>query len=1185
MRAVIDSYAEGIFDINNDKLDFSVYRLEASTPQGELYEGSFDLFSIHETEFHAYIYTSHMRLIVRNDEVKGSRETIHYVFDATGLEPGDVIKGDVQIVSDIGEYYLPFAFSISFGVIKSSLGTVRNLFHFANQAQLNYGEAVDLFYSEAFAQVFDGNDRVHRGRYRGFSAKKGDYQAVDDFLVSVNKKRPVTLSVDKSTFEFNEVTDLLRCDVQLHKSTWGNVDVNLSADAPFIMLEKDHLSSSDFVGNTHNLVFFVMDDKLHEGRNYARITISCTSGDITLTIIARHRQRVNAIRIERREKRNLNAQLIGKYIDFRMKKINVTAWVRESMKIVERMNALDEKNPVSRLYQAQLLLTQRRDNEAKWILDHVEREMSIANHPDEEYAYYLYLKSLLERNESITDEIAEKVNQMFANNSKSMPILWTLLYIDGELSVAGPKRIEAIERMYSLGNRSPILYVEAYNYFAQNPVRLTKLTEFELQVLYFAVKNGRLDEELSNQMVYLASRNKSLSGILYKLLKAAYKMHPSTDIVEVVCTLLIKTGQTNVEYFVWFERGIEAQLRITRLYEYYMYTLPHDYSGVIPKQVLMYFNFGNQMDWRHMGQLYANIIDNRKHNPDSFEAYKENMQVYVMEQVESENIDSNVAKIVENVIDIDMVRPSMAGYMAKILFACEVKIPDISIVKVILIQDQFVGEQEYPIDRGKAYPLIYSNNSILFYEDSKGRRTQVPDENVKKLLNEGVYLPAIRNYVANNVYFSLYLCEGRKHYITVDDRNVEFCRELADSNEVSENYKREIRMALMHYYYDNDQISTMDDFLIHMNIKVLSERDRAEVVQFYVLRGMYDQAYQIVSIYGCEEVSPNICVRICNHMIGQKDFMPDSMLIRLCYHAFKLGKYDEVTLNYLINHYAGLTKELRNLWRAAREFEVEHFSLTERLIVQMLFSHISVGEKEEIFEEYLDSGSSTRVELAYLSYCAYEYFVKERLTDERVFSHIIHNYRLDEPINDACRLALLKYYAEEQPKYSQKVANMLKTFLLDFLHRNIYFRFFESYQDTVPELLEYSDKTVIEYRTAPDSRVILHYILSDETKDEDEYHTEEMRNLFGGIFSREFVLFFGENLQYYITEERAGKEMLTESDEVSISDTGMSSVESRYSMINDMVVSKAVRDEDTLQKLMEEYVEADSFSRKVFKLR
>ena len=119
--------------------------------------------------------------------------------------------------------------------------------------------------------------------------------------------------------------------------------------------------------------------------------------------------------------------------------------------------------------------------------------------------------------------------------------------------------------------------------------------------------------------------------------------------------------------------------------------------------------------------------------------------------------------------------------------------------------------------------------------------------------------------------------------MTVDDSNVEFCRELAESKLVSEYYKRDIRMALIQYYYDNDQVTTLDEFLLNLDVKVLSAKDRAIVVKFMTRRGMFEKAYQIMCIYGTEEVSAKDCVGVCSHMITQNDKIPDNLLIKLCY--------------------------------------------------------------------------------------------------------------------------------------------------------------------------------------------------------------------------------------------------------------------------------------------------------------
>ena len=1186
MRNVIDRCLDGFFDYDCGKLLFSTARIEADMPQGQLSEGNFVLSSEDGRDFTAVIYTSSMRLVCRNDRVdEEPSATIHYVFDSTGLEPGDVVKGDIQVVSDAGEYYLPFVFSISYGIVQSSLGNVRNLFHFTNQAQVNWQEAVDLFYSPVFAQVFGGNDRIHYDKYRGLSNIRGDAQAVDDFLVAINKKRPVMYSVDRSSYEYNDVSDNVECEMLLHKTTWGNINVSVTSDVPFIRMDKEKIKQSDFVGNDHMLKFTIIGDALHEGRNFGNIIIKSAHSELKIQIIARHRARVNARRVERREKRNLTMRLMRQYIDFRMKKTNVGSWVRESMKIVERMNALDDKNPVSRLYQAQLLVVQRRENEAKWVLEHVENEMNIGGCSAPLQAYFMYLQTLVNRDEEFIDATAAKVNTLLEVNPNSFEILWTLLYLDEDLADNATRKISLIEKMYDGGCTSPIMYIEAYNFFVANPEKLNKLTRFETEVLLFATKLDVMDNEVMKQILYLAGKQRDFDPLLYKLLCNCYDLTDDDEIVEVVSTMLIKGNLSGTKYFRWFDKAVRMQLRITKLFEYYMYSLPADYDGLIPRSVLMYFGFRNDMNYHRIAMLYANLIDHKREYADTYDTYREHMQVFAVEQIEQEHIDSNLAKIYEDVLFIEMIKPEMARHLAKILFAHEVAIDDPEAKNVVLVQSQFEGEMSFKVDNGYAYPTIYSGEFTLFTEDSSGHRKIIDSGNVRKLLNEAIYIQPIRYYVLDNVYFDMYMCEGKKHYVTVDESNVEFCRELAESELVSEHYKRDIRMALIHFYYDNDQVTSLDEFLLNMNVKVLSAKDRATVVKYMTRRGMFEKAYQIMSIYGTEEIAAKDCVGVCSHMIRQNDKIPDSLLIKLCYFAFVNGKYDEVLLRYLVENYNGLTKQLRNIWKAAKNFEIDTYPLLERLIIQMLYAHTTVGEKEEIFEEYSKNATGTKVQLAYLSYCSFEYFAKERLTDDRVFAHITELYRLGEHINDACKLALLKYYSEERDKRTEKIKSMLTEFLVDFMHRNTYFKFFSKFVDLVPEISDYLDKTIIEYRTNPNYRVMLHYILENGQNMDETYHTEEMRNMFGGVFTREFILFFGENLQYYITEEQNGKEVLTASDSLSVSDTSDSRVESRYTMLNDMVVSRTVQDDNTLLDIMREYVEADAFAHRVFKLR
>ena len=1183
LREIIDKLVDGVFEYDTDKLLFDVQSIEAKLSAKELHEGTLHITSQNGTQVKGFIYSSSMRVVVRETEFNDNEFTTEYIFDPTGLEAGDVVKGDIQIVSSAGEYYLPFEFTILSTAKDSRVSGVRNLFHFTNLAQTDFSEATAIFYTPEFVRVFDGNDKANLTKYRGFSNKNGDRQSVEDFLCSINKKKPVELLVEKNVFEFREVTSRLKCEIPVRKSNWGFIDVKVTSDADFLVLEKEYIHNEDFKTSDYKLVFYIEDDLLHEGKNYGTIQIKNKNNDLRITIVASHRGFDKARHVSRKEAKSLRYRLMNCYIRFRTKQMNVNGWVRESMKIVERMNLLDDKNPISRLFQAQLLLVENRVSEAKWILEHVFNEMKIIEHDDECYAYYLYLTSLVRRDEQYVNDVTARINSYYSMYPTSMPILWMLIYLDEELSGSNTKKLNAIENITKRGVHSPVLFVEAYNVYVANPAIISKLSSFEIEVLRFAVKNGKMSREIISQVAMLASRTRELSKDMLELLMAIYNLYNDPEIIEAICSILIRANVTDTEYHKWYREGVRLELKITKLYEYFIYSSPLEIDGgPLPKSVIMYFGFQNRLDYERKAFIYANLITYRNKLSDLYEANRENMLVFAIEQVMDNHINDHLAIIYEDALTPDYIRPNMANNLSSLIFAREVRTDNPHHKQLVVVFDEFVDEFSYPVVNGVAYPRLYSRNVSLFFEDENGNRTYVNQDEAKHIINENNYVHTIKRYVTGNLPFFLYLCEGKRHYIAVEEDNADFCRDLVEADSISASLKSEIRMSLMQYYFDNDRISTLDEFLMNINIKDLTARERGELIDFYVKRAMYDQAYDLITVYGDELISAKSAVKICSHIIEKTDGVRDVMLTAITYNAFRNGKYDINTLEYLVQNFGGLTKELRDLWKAAKAFDSQCFMLTEKLIIQMLFTRTTVGEKEAIFEDYLANGASPRIEMAYLSYAAYDYFVKERITDKSIFTQLVNNYRQNEPLNDGCKLALLRYFTDNEREITERVKDMLIEFIQEFLHKNVYFKFFSEYVDIVPELSAFSSALFIEYRTNPKARVVLHYILDDD--DDDTYRTEEMRNMYGGIFSKEFMLFFGERLQYYVTEEINGREVLTLSDSVSIEETVSDGVDSRYSLLNAMVVAKTLQDDATLMDLMEEYVEEDAFAERVFNI-
>ena len=159
----------------------------------------------------------------------------------------------------------------------------------------------------------------------------------------------------------------------------------------------------------------------------------------------------------------------------------------------------------------------------------------------------------------------------------------------------------------------------------------------------------------------------------------------------------------------------------------------------------------------------------------------------------------------------------------------------------------------------------------------------------------------------------------------------------------------------------------------------------------------------------------------------------------------------------------------------------------------------------------------------------------------------------------------------------------------EMLAEKIHLKFFRQFveRNVIKEQLlrELMDKTIVEYRARPGAKASIHYVIMREDGEASEYLTEPMREVFGGLCFKEFVLFFGESLQYYIMEEKDGEEQLTESGNLQKSDIRSRDVDWRYELLNDVLISRTLEDFDTLDALMDEYHRREYLNENLFVLQ
>ena len=1171
MFEIVNEILEGNYIYENGSLDFSCAKVEISFCQGSQVEGVFHVLGRQGESVEGRILSTDYRMELLTETFSGLDTEIGYLFHGESVEDGETVKGAFRVISNQGEYSLPFVCECRHRIPDSSMGPIKNLFHFTNLAKSDWQEALNLFYSDEFPLILTGADSQYLSVYRGLSVNPGQEQNMEEFLIYIGKKQAVEYRTDSQRLSLEILPgegeyQLREQDITVIRNGWGYTALNAECDGQFLFLEKNLLLEDDFLGNYARLPLYVDRTYLKEGLNRGRVVFynSYVSFEVEVEVNLGVESVWDQTALA---KKKYTAAMMERYEDFRTKKITLQNWLKETGLIIEKMIALDENDPVPGLLKAQLLITQERENEADWLLSHardlMERQGGVS---DEVWSYYLYLTSLLSREADKIDLVTEEVEKLYRKNQESWRIAWLLLYLSADYVNSPEKKLRFLERQFESGTTSGVLYLEALQIFQGNPDYLVKLGSFEQQVLYYGIRKEYFKAELAEQFLELIDKKKEYSPIICEILEKLYERKAENRIVAIMCALLLKGGVTGPKALPWYEKGVEQQLRLTNLYEAYMSSLDPNTQKTLPKAAVLYFVFNNKLDYERCAFLYDYVLDNKVLYADVYEKYVVKAKEFVVEQIAKERINRHLANLYAKLVTPDMINEKNVESFTKIVFSTRIHAADPRYKKAIIYYyGSLIGQEAMLTDQEACVP-IYGNESTILFEDAYGNRfTQGEQTELEKFMIPGKYVADLARFDTKLPEFELFLIRERLGSESWDESHAKNVLKFCHYDFVDPALKKPLCLMLLKLFYEKGQQEELEEIQTLLAQMELTLEERKEVVRYFVLSGNTEKAYEWVRLYGPYFLDANTLSRLMTGIIVD-DASEDPAITAAGIYLFRRGKASSSIFAYL-NHWAeGNSKELRDLWKEMMANNFEAGLLEERLLVQLMYTGSYVGEKTEIFESYLRNFGLTDIARAYVHQGMYDYFVRDRVTDGVVIRTLLEDYFQGGNVPKVCKLALLKYYSENPGEIDGDVNRVLDSFVREMMAAKIHFAFYKNLKNQEYLLDELQDKVIVEYRTKPGGLARIHYVISQENGEEQEYLSENMRDVFGGVCCKEFVLFFGEKLQYYITEEIDGEETLTESGNLQYPELETNSFGSKFGLVNDIVISKNLQDYDTLDK-------------------
>jgi len=1164
MRQIIGRILRGEHDFTEEtgSLSFSCEEILCETVPDRQIHGTFDIYAP-DAAF-GYVYSHDLRMIIDTKEFSGTQMEIRYTVDSRGMTCGSDVSGNLQIVSDHGEYELPYRIVLAEDHAVSSMGELRNLFHFANLAKADWNEAADFFYSNRFSEVLSGSDSQYMTAYRGYSAVRGNMRNMENFLQVTHKKTRPSYQADVPEVELELPPKNYSAHIRIVREGWGYTQLQVSAAGDFLELSKEELTEEDFSGNVAQLSYTILRDRLCLGDNDGEIVV----GDAMQTIRIPVRVKV-PVRRYRDEERHLLCRLMRLYLDYRTGRKTKQEWIAQCGKILDPLIEESPDRADLRLYQVQLLLTAKKTEEAGLLLDQV-REM-IGEEESEIYAYGLYLQSLIEHDAEKTASYAIRIQEFLERDEANWRYAWMLLYMDGSYAHNEKKCWRLLKKQYEYGNVSPVMFLEGVRILTDNVRLMETVDDYEIALITFAIRQGILSSEIRRRFSFIVGQVGEYSREICEILSRCFDEGADTETVEAMAQVLMRGNCIGTEYFKWYALAVERELRLPKLYEYYIMSADLSYRGTLPRIVLMYFAYRSGLDTSRLAFLYANVVRHQGEYREIYEQYLPQIDSFAMDQLLRGRIDTNLAYLYRKLGYHRINEPNARDCYTDLLFSERIKVNSDRFRNVIIVAEHMENETVCPIRDRVAYVQHYSDMSTLLLEDEEGNRyTEESLYTYESMLKEKIDPERILKggYYVGPV---LSLAEAAGDVPNVSGENADAIAWLASQPELNAAYRLRLRLSLIEYYFDEDRISPLDELLAHLKPQMLERRDRESCVRIMVARGLYDDAYRWILECGIEGIDIKILVRLCDRLLAHNDMAYAPELVKVCWGILRQGKYDEETLRYLLKYGEGLLKDLKELWRATDSFGLDAGPLVEHMMLQVLFTGAQMKEKTDIYLEHADRNMNTELEQAYLARLSYDYLVRQEEIPETVFDRVVYLERLGEHLLTVCILAWLKAAAQRIEKGTPDAVaeETVLQYLARMREEEIFLPFFTAFADLDPKCRIRAGLSFIEYRGAKDSRVILHYVFEQEEQERTEYRREEMVHVYGGIFVRAFLLFFGERIHYYITEEDGRQEKLTRSSILEY--TQKQREEDRFGLINHIAVAYEMHDDVTYRKLSEEY--------------
>lgn len=1178
MRERINRLAKGIVDAEILTLSIAPEMIQETVRADEVIRKEFYVTDQQGRFVKGLVYSSNMRVRVLNNAFGGNRNRISYEVDSRHLSKDDVIEGAFYLVTNGGEKKLPYSFSIELGLYSKTLAELKAPSDFAELAKRDWELALRLFEYQEFVGAPFMQDLHIRALYDGLKGRLNRSNQMEEFLVGMKAKEQVRLKADHSPRHDLSLPDAAFGALEVHASTWGYVRFEVKVDGDFLELSEKVFDSQNFQDGICLIPYQVNLARLHKGKNLGALIVSTVHRQISVPI------EVQAGGEEADHSVLDNKKALGKYLalrlDYELGIYEDRLLINKMKQILEQMRRQSGGNIMLALRQAELYLLEGQKERAAVLLDGCKAEgMNLRVNQKDSYYIYQYLLLQVHKKEGQRENLLRLVKKCLSEDPGNIRLYLLRLKLEPSVLDNPAQRLEEMGAMFAAGCHSPYLYTQAFKLYAKTPQLLTGMGEFEVQVMGFAARHELVEHELALKIAALSSSAKHYNNLYRRLLAALYEKYHDKELLSAVCGMMIKGNRRGVEDFPWYQKALEEEVGLTRLYEYYLYSLPRDYPYLLPKKVLLYFSYEKSLDDYSRSLLYMNILKFMNPEAPLYKQYEREIQRFTMEQLLKSRINRRFVVLYQHMLYKEMIDIEVAKVLPSLLKSYRVRLNNPNIRYVVVCYEEMEGEDAFPVKDGAAYVPIFTNHPVLLFQDGYGNRyANIPHIKQPAMEHKNIQELEERCYeiYPNHPMLRLKECGEIVSAGIAGNDDLQILKRANGDLRLHPLFKSRVLVCMIEYYrkHVEDQESSVGidvNYLMSLNLERMSRDERVGVYETLICQDYMREVYEAVKRYGYEGISSKLLLKLCAHMILKGLFGEDELLLSIGWRLFQEGNYDSVLLDYLCEHFNGSTRQMYKVLSQGVRVRVELYDMPERLLAQMMFT----GETEcmdQVFDWYA-AGKKTgnMVIKAYFTMKTSDYFRRTMPTADRVFSYLesmIRGAADWSRVPTIYLLALTKYYSTLEVLDEER-KGLCSSMVKQLLAEGRVFAHFRHLSRLIPMPDFVTDKVIVEYRGSMDATPELSVRILPDDK---EYSCAKLSKVYPGIYVYQAVLFEGEVLEYRISSKGDGERRLLEEGKLSCDFAENKKEGSRFEAINEMGLCLTSKNEQELKAKMKKYL-------------